>query len=258
MLIPRSSCRIAASCSDIYVLDGYDEDYEWISSFEVYSKGKKQWKSLTPFSDERSHYSVCSFLKGVYVVGGIIENSGYTNSCCKYETKDNKCYQIANLQTERSNTACTVFEGKVVVTGGLNVEELRSVESYDYYGNEWKFLSNMITANSNHSAISMGIKMFVIGVGNLARSEVYDNISRTFTEFNFKQLTSQFSSYCFKALGVSNKLMVFADVDACYDLELHVYNIDEEKWISEDNLLKNIFTLPAYPSIEKHPKINNN
>ena len=226
----------------------------------MYSAKTEQWKSLTPFLNKRSHYSVFLFIKSVYVVGGYNKNSISVNSCYKYDIKDNKQYQVVSLQKERSHSACTVFEGKIVVTGGCKKRniDLRSVEAYDHHENKWTFLCSMITAKSNHSSISIGNKIFVIGLGNLARSEVYDNISRTFTVFKFNPLISPFSSFSFNSLktfGISNKLLVFGNFDSLDDLQLYVFNVDLKKWVPEEELLKNNFVVPAYSSIEKHPKI---
>ena len=144
---------------------------------------------------------------------------------------------------------------EVVKKGNI---DLRSVEAYDHHENKWTFLCNMITAKSNHSSISIGNKIFVIGLGNLARSEVYDNISRTFTVFSFNPLISPFSSYysyCFKTLNISNKFMIFANDETSDDLKLYAYNVDIKKLISEEDLLKKSFMVLIYTSIEKHPKI---
>ena len=257
MLKPRSFSRIAVIGSDIYVLGGYDENYEWTSSFEMYSSETKQWKSLTSFLDKNKHYSVCSFMKRIYAVGGYFGNSRYTNNCYKYEIKDNKWYQIESLQTERSHSACTVYEGKIVVTGGNSKNyTLKSVESYDHHVNKWTFLSDMIAAKSFHSAISMGNKMFVTDVGYLARSEVYDSISRKFTLFKIKELVIQTTTSCFETIRISKKLIVLADVGPRVSPELYMYNVDENKWVSENNLLKDNFIFPAYcSSFEKLPKL---
>ena len=51
-----------------------------------------------------------------------------------YSIKGNLWSQIANMNDEiRLSAACTVYEGKVVVTGGYNSKGLKSVEAYDYH-----------------------------------------------------------------------------------------------------------------------------
>ena len=53
--------------------------------------------------------------------------------------------QIADFDVERDCFACTVFKGKILVTGGINdYNEIKSVEAYDYYENKWTYLLEMI------------------------------------------------------------------------------------------------------------------
>ena len=204
MLNERKSSKTAVVGSDIYVFGGYDRFDIWLSSFELYSAERKCLTDLLPELNGIKHYSVCSFMKSIYVVGGFYgrdedDDRDYVKNlflsckrdCYKYNTKDNKWYRVAYLQTERGNSACTVFEGKIVATGGEKLyggtsdynryEALKSVESYDHHENKWTFLSNLITERYNHSSLSMGNKMFVIARANFENSEVYDSVSRKFT-----------------------------------------------------------------------------
>ena len=118
MITPRSCGESAVIGSDIYVLGGYDTNTGWISSFEMYSTKKKQWKSLTCFTEKKDNYSVCSFMKSVYVIGGYSEKYGFLKHCLMYSKESDEWIKIASLNIERGCAACTVFEGKIVVTGG--------------------------------------------------------------------------------------------------------------------------------------------
>ena len=42
-------------------------------------------------------------------------------------------------------------------------DELKSVETYDYYEDKWTYLADMIEQRSDHAAVSIGNKTFVIG-----------------------------------------------------------------------------------------------
>ena len=42
-------------------------------------------------------------------------------------------------------------------------DELKSVEAYDYYENKQTYLADMIEQRSDHAAVSIGNKTFVIG-----------------------------------------------------------------------------------------------
>ena len=149
MLTSRSSVKSAVIGSDIYVLSGVDENYKWTTSFEMYSAKTNTWKPLKTIFSWLYHYSVCSFMNNIYVVGGYSKifyhnnmyDTVYKKIFYKYEVKQNKWCQLGSLQKERSNSACTVFEGEIVVTGGYKKRNfyLKSVESYDHHENKWTY-----------------------------------------------------------------------------------------------------------------------
>ena len=55
-----------------------------------------------------------------------------------------------------------------------------SVEVYAYYENKSTFLPDMIKERSEHSAVSMGNKMFVIGGFKTNSCEVFNSIDKNF------------------------------------------------------------------------------
>ena len=65
-------------------------------------------------------------------------------------------------RNERKFAACTVFEGKIVVSGGV---QSNTVESYDFYENKWTYLPSMIEYRYFHGSVSVGNKLFVIYSG---------------------------------------------------------------------------------------------
>ena len=146
MLTLRYSNKAAVIGSNIYVFGGFSN---WSSSFEMYSAKTNTWKKLVPAIKSLTDFSVCSFMKSVYVIGGfynhhynisMLNNIQRYNrkiqSCC-YKYDANKWTKVADLQKKRCFSACTVFEGKIVVTGGSNSNgSLRSVEAYDHYDNK--------------------------------------------------------------------------------------------------------------------------
>ena len=98
--------------------------------------------------------------------------------------------QIDYMNEERFYAASTVFEGKIVVTGGksdtsysrLRTREMKlsSVEAYDYYENKWTYLPDMNRGRYNHTSVSMANKMFVIGEFERSSFEMFDSYSRKF------------------------------------------------------------------------------
>ena len=125
-------------------------------------------------------------MQQLFIIGGETiftdPNEPSQKSCTKYKKGNNNYFKVSSLNKARSAAACTVFEGRIVVSGGHhNDDENNSVEAYDYYGNKWNFLPNMIRERSEHSAVSMGNKMFVIGGYKTDTCEVFNSIDKNFT-----------------------------------------------------------------------------
>ena len=63
--------------------------------------------------------------------------------------------EVAEMNESRYNASCTVFEGRIVVSGGDNFGQiLNTVEAYDHVANEWTSMPNMIKERSSHKFIS--------------------------------------------------------------------------------------------------------
>ena len=63
-----------------------------------------------------------------------------------------RCWSyIESMIKRRRFAACTVFEGKIVVSGGDDVDIFRSVESYDHHDKKWIYLPDMIEKRYRHS-----------------------------------------------------------------------------------------------------------
>ena len=263
MLTLRYSSKTAVIGSNIYVLSGIDN---WSSPFEMYSAKTNTWKKLEPAIKRLTDFSVCSFMKSIYVIGGCKYHNDFclTNTiqynekkfqsyCYKYEA--NNWTKVADLQNERCFSACTVFEGKIVVTGGnSNNGSLRSVEAYDHHENKWTYLSDMVTKRYGHSAVSMGNKMFVICKGYPVYYEFFDNISRKLTMLYVKPPYSNFYSFGYEVLSLNNKLVFFCIVNFSKELKVNVYDVVENKWIVEYDLVKYTFMFSTYSSLVKYSK----
>ena len=69
--------------------------------------------------DHRFEFSVCSFMDDAYILGEFFGfNEGLSNSCVKYSIKNHNWNKVARMHEGRECSVFTVFEGKVVVSGG--------------------------------------------------------------------------------------------------------------------------------------------
>lgn len=81
------------------------------------------------------------------------------------------------MNETRSDSACTNYEGKIVIADGHNnmmrdnngylfAEKTNSVEIYDRvaHGHTWTRMSRMVQRKSYHILVSVKSKLFVIGL----------------------------------------------------------------------------------------------
>ena len=150
---------VIAFCKTIELGKSLDDSVGFV---EIYSDKTNTWTQQYIKTEEKSFYCVGSFMGKLYFVGGWRKKS--LSSCCTYDINKNTWNEIANLNMARDRAACTVFEGKIVITGGENNwPQLKSVEAHEYYENKCTYLPDMIEKRFNHAAVSIGNKMFVIG-----------------------------------------------------------------------------------------------
>ena len=69
------------------------------------------------------------FTKNLFIVGAwVISKNKLLKFCFKYNIKYGKWSQIHDLNIETNASACTVYEGKIVVSGDWKNKYLKSVE----------------------------------------------------------------------------------------------------------------------------------
>ena len=164
-------CKTAIIFSNLFVLGGINQYADTTTYVRKFCSKTKTWSCKAKTDINFNNFIVCSFMQNIYVIR-------YDGSCFLYNFEANKLIRIAFMKELRYYASCTVFEGKVVVTGG---SDKKSVEAYDYYENKWTYLPDMIEKRSYHASVSMGNKLFVVGGDSISSCEVFDNCSRKFT-----------------------------------------------------------------------------
>ena len=131
------------------------------------------------------------------------------------------------MSETRTSPACTVFEGKVVVSGGSNnLDGTKTVEAYNHIADKWSYMPNMIERRRGHSSVAIKNKLFVIGSCNNNKTEtceVFDSNSKTFMYLKKKPTPSTFSlDRATKSFSIGNKIIIlrsWSPTALCYDVE---------------------------------------
>ena len=134
----KTRCRFGAVCikGEVYVFGGYDKNYKTVRSVDKYSPATNTWEHVADMMDFRRFFSACSFMDYVDIMGGYKCNGAYnTATCFEFNTKSLKWKEVSSMNDRRKQSASSVFEGRIIVSGGYNNGSLNTVEAYDHVGN---------------------------------------------------------------------------------------------------------------------------
>ena len=197
-------------------------------SLKIYLDKTDQWINVVQAPYGRRNFSACSFMKNIYVFGGFVKDFRL-KSCYMYDKKRSIWIYKASMNDFKQHTACTVYKGKIVLTGGYDgIVGLSSVEAYDYYENKWDFLPRMIYRRYQHGAVCMGNKLYVIGGKYNATCEVFDSRSMKFT--SIKQLDDN-CYYSVSAVSIGDKILIFGSSEN----NILTYDVEKNEWYCISN-----------------------
>ena len=235
MLQPRTMFYSVCVKGEIYVLGGFYlpdvrvRGIKWLKTVDKYSRYTDKWEVATEMCDDRGEFCARGFANKIFVLGGGIardmDEYHHVNSCLQYDTKSNEWSEISKMNTTRCSAASTVFNGNVVVSGGIDVGDnlLKTVEAYDVGEDSWKYMASTKHVHFCHSLISVSNKMYVMGN---AFYEVYDKFSDKFvvlkSPYDFIPEYSQ-------AVLIGSKILIFP----CTHNEcsfIAIYDVDKNKW----------------------------
>ena len=204
-----------------------------------YSKSFSTWEDVVDLN-YRHGFCACVLINEIMVIGGVSKREvrgeiiyEHLNSCIHYDTNDLKCNEVSNMNQSRHEAACTVYDGKIVVSGGLSdirnqyIELTDTVEIYDHIANRWSNMPSMVKIRNNHSLVAIKSKLYVIG-SNCRTCEVFDKTTNKFTMFKAPpSLNYHFSKV--GATSIGNKIVVFGKDDS----KILLYDTDNDDWNEE-------------------------
>ena len=220
---------------EVYVFGGYDKDDNQIDSVEKYSPVTNNWKVIAQKYDGLKVFCSCSFIYSVYFLGGLaIPNN---NHCMKFNTTNRKWSKISRTIETRHEASSAVFEGRIVVCGGLFSN---TVEAYDHIADAWTYMPSMVHSRSDHNCVAIENKLFVFG-GNTAKSlEVFDSTCNKFAliKKSYNSVDSSLFSK-FNMISIGSKLAVFES----FSLPMFwLYDTEKHEWSKHTyNRVKNIY-----------------
>ena len=227
----RRWSKVVCLKGDIFVFGGFSDDFTPIMSIKKYSNDTKTWKVVGCMPDKNFCFCVCSFMGSAYILGGLTQLEVSVASCFKFKAADCSTCEMTDMETARNRSACAVFEGKVVVSGGGSHgrQLLNTVEAYDHVADEWTSMPDMVKERIGHKSVARKNKLYMIG-GFTKTSEVYDSICEKFVLL--KSPDACFLSHLdfpLSVISICNKLVVFRR-NKSFSV---IYDVENETWSEE-------------------------
>ena len=225
MIEERRYSKSVCVKGEVYVFCGESNSCKLIKSIEKYSTTTRTWNIVADMLDNREDFCVCSFMDEIFIFGGFRyrsglddDDEGVSSSCLQFFRNPTKWKKVSSMIGERKDAACAVFQGNIVISGGINKRShnLNTVESYDVFADKWSFMPNTIKSKSEHSLVVVKNKLFVIG-RSYDNCEVFDKFCKEFVA-----LKSPFYIDFHEAISIRNKIIIiqhFSSYIACYDAE---------------------------------------
>ena len=175
-------------------------------------------------------FCVCKFMGKIYIMGGY--DSDKPGDCTQktaltYDPKTDAWEEKATMNESRRHAACSVFDGKTVVSGGIDLQESRSVEVYDAFSDEWSDMPDMLERRSHHSQVSIRKNLYIIGGYYTQQCEIYDGFNQLFVRiFPDMPLFGERHSRI-QCLTIGSRIIIFKSTG----LEgVAVFHVDKGEW----------------------------
>ena len=150
-------------------------------------------------------------MDNIFIMGGRDRNFVDSKSCLVLNTNNYRLNYNKTMNRARQIPASTVFEGRVVVSGGLvnNNDDSNTVEVYDHVANIWSYMPNMIYSRSHHSLVAVRNKLYVFG-GFSKTCEVFDSSSNKFSILKTPSSLPDMGVYMLRgAVSVGKNILIF-------------------------------------------------
>ena len=231
---------------EVFVFGGIAGETQTI---EKYSSDTNTWEYVADMIDDRVRFSICSFMNNVYIMSGHSAwpeeiRHIYTATCFKFDTKSLDWKEISRMNNGRIFSASSVFEGRIIVSGGKLRRITNTVVAYDHVGDTWENMPNMINGRAKHKSVAAKNKFFVIGGFETSSCEVFDSITNEFTLLKQPSLLSVGEIYRPSGvITIGSEIFVFQDNSGVktYDFENNEWSLkmcEATKGISRFTVLK--------------------
>jgi non-specific serine/threonine protein kinase len=127
----------------VYVVGGFPEGFQTISTVERYNIRSDEWRPMPPMPVALNHPAAVGYKGRLYVHGGFpgiaeIFSFGSISGLYRFNPERNRWTQQPSSPTPRAAEAAAVIGHRMYVAGGANeTGSLNSLEVYDFHRKRW-------------------------------------------------------------------------------------------------------------------------
>jgi N-acetylneuraminic acid mutarotase len=152
----------------IYVIGGWLSGSSITELVEVYDPATGTWSTVAPYPRDIHHVALAGIDGKLYAVGGYWNISWpwfSTDQVWAYDPVADEWSWCAQMIVGRGEHSAVVYEGKIYVTGGndINGDVTSVVEVYDPVADSWTEVAPMLTPRHHHASCVVDSLIYVVG-----------------------------------------------------------------------------------------------
>jgi uncharacterized protein (TIGR03437 family) len=176
MLIARDSVTAVVSNGIIYVVGGYSNSGDRLTSVESYNPATDTWTEEAPLLVGKSLGAVVPLGSTIVAAGGLAD-SGATGDNEGYNSSTNSWGPLAPDPNPRFNGCAASIAGQLYFAGGSNNSgSVNVVESFNLQTNQWNALAPMPLASETPGQAGVGNLLYCFGGFGGNFDDIYNNV----------------------------------------------------------------------------------
>ncbi|XP_076004952.1 kelch-like protein 41b [Genypterus blacodes] len=170
---PRCLFNIGESLGLLFAVAGKDlQTNESLDSVMCYDVEKMKWSQSKKLPLKIHGHAVVSHKGLVYCIGGKTDDNKALNKMFAYNHKQSEWRELAAMKTPRAMFGAIIYNGKIVVAGGVNEEGLSdSCEAYDFGTNKWEPFTEFPQERSSLNLVCSGGSLYAVGGFAMVQAE---------------------------------------------------------------------------------------
>ena len=165
-IVKKDTMAVVTHQGYLYVVGGYNEDDEVISTVERYNPHTKRWQKVASLSCPRSGVCAVTYGNYLYAVGGskdtqVTERMDIVE---RFDPRSNAWNKLPSTHANRAYASGVAVRGKVFVFGGIGEESTAanpSCEMYDLAANMWTAIATTVSLKHGASVASFKGQIYV-------------------------------------------------------------------------------------------------